>query len=279
VNPPTAVGYIDIDHVVLPVPALEDALRQLDAWGLRAAPPQRGTDGSSDDDGTPIDGVRHIVFAAAERRNDLANMLVLVDAAPGRPAPPAPVLVCAAADLEQVRAEMERRGILAGDVEVVEPRVWIDDTTGTRFGVAAQRLAMRGSVPIAVNGTHAGELEGYQHRPWQRHPLNVRGIAGVSIAADDPEQTAEWLSREVFGRPVHGAGSGSLVLWPRDLFVRIVAGDGAARIASVTLLTEGGAGEDAPEPGATLRSSALPIEIEIIDLDGLARIPGWPGAA
>jgi hypothetical protein len=263
---PDGVGYLDVDHVVLPVASLDAAVDELAAWGLRAAPVQHAVrrGGADDEPETePVAGVRHVLFAPA--RADVANFLALVD-----PGPPSPVLVCSAPDLDRVRDEIQARGIDCGPPQDVEPRVWIDPRSGERFPVQARRLVMRGDVPHPVNGTQAGSLLGYHHRGWQQHGSGIRRIAGVTLASASPAWTAHWLSEAVFGCPAHRESSESLLVWPRDLFVR-VTGDGDG-VSAVTLLVDDVDAWDSP----VLHADALPVPFELVDAATLAALPGAP---
>jgi lactoylglutathione lyase len=281
------VGYLDVDHVVLPVASLAAAMDQLESWGMVAAPPQHAVrrGGGVDDapETEPIEGIRHVLFAPA--RADVANMLVLVE-----PGPPAPVLVCNAPDLDRVRDVMDACGIPCAAPVDVEPRVWPDPTTGERFPVQARRLGMGGEVPQAVNGTQAGSLHGYHYGPWQQHGGGVRRVAGVTLASSAPAATARWLSEKVFGRPTYRESPSSFLIWPRDLFVRVRSAwiDDADpdAVVAVTLLVDD-VGEWAARAGgsptargqAIVTSRALPVALEAVDAATLASLPGSPCAA
>ena len=284
-----AIGYADLDHVVAPVASLAAGTAALEALGLVAAPVQEalGERGETH----PIAGLRHFVFAPAAGRADLANMVVLLELAPGRPGPPGPVAVCAAADLEPVHGAMVRAGIAAGAVTDVEPRVWRDPGSGAEFAVRARRLAMSPDAPIVLNGSQAGDLRGYHHAPWQAHPGGVIRLAGVTFAGGDPSADAAWLAATVFAGEARPEGGGGWLVWPRDLFVRVEpAGERpAGALTAVTLLVgDAGAFADAPRgwarvaaparAGITLRSADLPLDLTLVDEALLASLPGAPGS-
>jgi hypothetical protein len=297
-----ALGYTDLDHVVLPVAALAPALDQLAQLGLHAAPVQEVL---IDDTRVtaPLVGLRHLIFLPPAGREDLANMIVLLEVAAGSPGPTEPFIVCAAEDIDDTHAAMDALGIASGAVSDVEPRVWSDAGSAVRFPVKARRLGMRPDVPLVVNASQAGDRRGYHHGPWQAHEAGIRRLAGVSYASGTPAAHAAWLAETVFGVASQQEAEQDWLVWPRDLFIRVAAagslGVGAratkpAQLVSLTLLVDDlDAWADAAssakrsgwrrldgrsEGGIVLRSPALPADVALIDRAILERMPGSPSA-
>ena len=205
------IGYADIDHIVVTVGDLDAAVDELGQLGLVAAPPQ-----IDDVNGGSVTGVRHLVFEPATGRTDVANMIVL-----SQPGPPSPVVVAAAPDIERTQAALAVRGLGAGEVVRVPPRVWIDPTDGTRLAIRASRLGMSDTAPMAVNASHAEVIATY-HRPglW-RHRPGIRRLVGVTVQAADPTGVASWLAHDVFSGMRFAEGPTAEIVRTRDCFLRV----------------------------------------------------------
>ncbi|WP_176082814.1 hypothetical protein [Martelella sp. HB161492] len=207
----SGIGYIDLDHVVLTVPNLSDAVSALFSFGLVAAPPQLA--GRSDD---CVPGVRHLVFETVNGHDDVANMIVL-----SQPGPPAPVLVAASPDLEATRLWLEGRGLDNGASVSVPDRTWLDPTDGSRQPIRASRLSMSPSAPMMVNATHADAIATYHRAGFHRHHFGIRRMAGVSIVAPDGEGVCNWLA-EILTGSVAQLPDGSFITLTRDCFLRVL---------------------------------------------------------
>ncbi len=235
-------GLVDIDHLMIRVAALDDALSRFTAMGFTVSPARLDV-GDDRPRRRPYDN-RFILFQPYPGRKDIANFLALACLQDQFGAPWAlrksmsflwdtegpKSVVCLSQDIEATARSMEQAGL---EVDLAAPGTsgsgWVDEATGTWLPLRNRPCnpTFR-QLPFMVNAYATDTVETFHHGPFTEHANGARYLSTITGVTDDIERDATWMARDVFGvSPVWPSPDVALIC-PRDIVLRIVTPAGFA---------------------------------------------------
>jgi hypothetical protein len=230
------LGIVDIDHLMIRVGNLDNAVARFRALGFVVAPPRR----SRHDPSVPLRAYdnRFILFQPYPGRTDVANFLALACLQDQFGAPwhlrkrmsflwdtEGPrTIVCLARDLEFTYEAMVRAG---WEVDLAPPPPddigWLDEGSGQWIPLRNRPCTPTfRQVPFMFNAYHTDTLESFHHEPWTHHPNSARYLSLITGVSDNISRDAYIMSAQVFGSPPRWISEDIVLVSCRDIALRIV---------------------------------------------------------
>jgi len=248
-----AFGIVDIDHLMIRVADLKIGAETFRKLGFTITPPRQHIDMSALEGATGRESKadrkasinnRHILLTPFPGRDDVANYLELMCIEDQLATPPQvtqmlcflldsegpKTVVTISKDLEHSRQQMLEQGIETS-VPVPFRTGWYDEDRDQLVPAhGSPAVPVYGQTPFMTNPCEISTLDGYRYEPWTVHPNGARRLLGVTGITDRIHTHAEAMADNVFGTAVEWASDDVALIWPRDLFFRVVTPAGFAQL-------------------------------------------------
>jgi hypothetical protein len=284
-----SLELLDIDHTIVRVAKLDEAVARYRSFGFNVAPERKKTGIAP----APAEGEiprkapfssRHILFQPYPGRNDIANFLVLQCIQDQLNVPVAiaqvmsfmldtvgpKAIVCWSKDLEATKQALDAAGIETAPPRWTVEDAWEDD--GQALPVRSQPLITQTRrMPFPINAFQTETLETFHHRPFTQHPNGARYMAGLTGISDNIAEDVAFMAERVFGVEPEWDGDEVATIRPRDLFLRVLSPRGFERrypgldYSSERVLPALCGISFAVESLATLRSTLASADVEYVE--------------
>jgi hypothetical protein len=241
-----SLELLDIDHAIVRVASLGDAVERYRSFGFNVAPERKktGIAPAMTEGEIPRKApfsARHILFQPYPGRDDIANFVVLqcIQDQMNVPVAVAQVMsfmldsvgpkaiICWSKDLEATKRALDEAGIETAPPRWTVEDVWEDN--GRQLPVRSQPLITQTRrMPFTVNAFQTETLETFHYEPFTRHPNGALYMAGLTGVSDNLAEDVAFMAEQVFGVEPEWESDEVALVRPRDLYLRIVSPAGFA---------------------------------------------------